>query len=138
MTPYEQGFISKCAELGVGSADGHSAVIPVSEYRDYLAKQKAVDTTQMPNPLKHIAVGGIGGASLGAAAAALGGGRGSDAGAGAVLGGLAGIGIGAASGAVAAIRAIVRQRRRRNALYEAFAKAHGLDPNRQLYATATV
>ena len=139
MTPYEQGFMDKCAELAADSAGGHVASIPISEYRDYIAKQKAIDAAPMPNPFKHMAIGSIGGASLGATvAAALSKGRGSDAGAGAVLGGLAGLGAGTVSGALSAIRAIVHRNRRRNALYTVFAEAHGLDPNRQIYAVGAV
>ena len=144
MTPYEQGFTDKCAELGVtgdrvarlfksAAQEGqHAVAVPVSEMQDYLSRYKALDEAPVANPLKHMGVGGVAGSSLGAALAALLGGKKAVLG-GAALGGLSGVALGATTGSIKAIRDMLRSNRRKRELSRAFAERHGMDPNRTWY-----
>jgi len=144
LTAYEQGFVDKCAELGVDPAvlvkaaagTGAAAQVPATDLQRYLDQYRATDAEPVTNPLKHTAIGGVAGASLGAVLAAALARRGDAAVGGAALGGLAGLGAGTLSGGALAVRDILRQRRRKRALYRAFAEAHGLDPDKQIYMHA--
>lgn len=144
MTPYEQGFLDKCAEFGVdpttfakaAAGTGTAVQVPATDLQRYLDQYRATDAEPVTNPLKHMAVGGAAGASLGAVLAAALARKGDAAVGGAALGGLAGLGVGTLSGGALAIRDILRQRRRKRALYRAFAEAHGLDPDKQIYMHA--
>ena len=144
MTAYEQGFMDKCAEFGAdpqtrvkaAARTGTAAQVPATELQRYLAQYRATDAEPVTSPLKHTAIGGAAGASLGAVLAAALARKGGAAVGGAALGGLAGLGVGTLSGSALAIRDILRQRRRKRALYRAFAGVHGLEPDKQLYMHA--